>query len=641
MKGVDMTCMRFGRMLAAKYSFVFVCRLAILTFVACPALSSSPPEIQVIYPKEGQRIAAVDSTFILGSVTPGAELSINGSPVEVYRTGGFLAFLPLDTGRFIYHLRATNAAGETTLDWPVEVGFPELFVVDSVLTILPETVEPCGHQILVAGDYLAVGFRGTPGCIGHFRIDGIGETFPMVEQQADTRLSRGGDVFGEDGASAIHQTPGLYTGVWQVPAALQLDSARMLVCLSRDTVITDTLFSLDSVGICCGFTECVQLESAGKVSINAGGVPTVVELTDSVQILRFGQRLGYLTTFQPAGVRAVLAGGNADWARLRLAPGHTGWVEKSKTRVLPPGTPVPGGLISYIRTRSRDKWTDVTLNLNSRLPFKVTTDPDRPTVCLTVFGATTNTDWVRYDPSDELIDRIDWNQDEPGVYRLTVHLNRGPLWGYETDYRNGQLVLAIRKPPDLFRGLRGVTICVDPGHALATGAVGPTGLTEKEVNLALALQLRRELEAEGATVVMTRTADVEVGLYDRPAIARAAEADIFISVHNNAVPDGINPYFHHGTSSYYYHPYSQSLARSVHQRLLRATRLPDFGVYHANFAVLRPTQYPSVLVECAFMIIPAQEEKLRESKFQRRIAREIARGLKDFIESARRTHGGR
>jgi len=387
--------------------------------------------------------------------------------------------------------------------------------------------------------------------------------------------------------------------------------------------------------ICCGFTECVQAESPGDLSVNAGGVPLVVELTDSVQILRFGQRLGYLTTFQPARVRAVYAGESGEWVRLRLAPGYTGWVEKSKTHVLPAGTPVPGGLISYIRTGSRSRWTDVTLDLNSRLPFKVIEDPERHTLQLLIFGATTNTDWVRYDPDDKLIERIDWNQTEAGVYRLAVQLKKGPLWGYEVNYGDGSLVLAIRKPPDLLRGLRGLTICVDPGHALAPGAIGPTGLTEKEANLAIALELQRQLESEGATVVMTRTADVEVDLYDRPAIARAAEADIFVSVHNNAVPDGINPYYSNGTSSYYYRPHSHQLARAIHHRLLRATRLPDYGLYHANFAVLRPTQYPSVLVECAFMILPEQEESLRQEKFQRRIARAITHGLQDFIKSMR------
>jgi N-acetylmuramoyl-L-alanine amidase len=621
--------------------FCFWCILVGIFLSPQFAWSTSLPEIHVVYPPENRQISDLDSTFILGSVTPGAELIINGTPVSVYRTGGFLAWLPLDTGNFVYHLRATNAAGETTLDWPVLVGSPGLSLPDSGLTILQSTLKPSRHQVLVAGDYLAVEFRGTPGCIGHFRIDGVEQIFPMIERGVEYLPAPEGGVFGEDGASISQPSPGRYTGVWEVPEGLALDSAVVRVCLARDTLIVDTLFSRDSIMVCCGYTECVQDELPGTVTINAGGIPRVVELTDSVQILRFGPRLGYLSAFQPRGVRAVYAGEDGEWSRLRLAPGHTGWIETAKTRVLPAGTPVPNGLISYVRTRSREKWTDITLDLTSRLPFKVTADPDRPALHLIVFGATTNTDWIRYDPDDELIERIEWNQDEPGVYHLTVFLTRGPLWGYEADYREGQLCLSVRKPPDLSHGLRGLTVCLDPGHALAPGSIGPTGFMEKDANLAIALKLRREMEHEGASVVMTRTADVEVGLYDRPQIARAAEADLFISVHNNALPDGINPYQHNGTSSYYYHPFSMELARNVHRRLLRATRLPDYGLYHANFAVLRPSQYPSILVECAFMLLPEQEESLQNDKFQQRIAREITQGIQDYLAAARRTAQGR
>jgi N-acetylmuramoyl-L-alanine amidase len=375
--------------------------------------------------------------------------------------------------------------------------------------------------------------------------------------------------------------------------------------------------------------------------MNAGGIPRIMELTDSMQILRFGPRLGYLTTFQPAGVRAIYRGESDDWVRLRLAPGYSGWVEKAKTRELPPGTPIPSGLISYIRTAARARWTDVILDLGSRLPFKVSADPKQRTLTLEIFGAMTNTDWVRYDPGDELIERIDWNQTDPGVYSLTVQLKQGPLWGYEAGYGDGRFVLSVRRPPDLHRGLRGLTICVDPGHALDPGAIGPTGMPEKAANLAIARALRHELASRGAKVVMTRTEDVQVDLHDRPAIARAAEADIFISVHNNAVPDGINPYHHFGTSSYYYHPFSRDLAAAIQNRLVKAADLPDFGLYHANFAVVRPTQYPAVLAECAFMIIPEHEEKLGQEKYQRRIAKGIARGVEDFITQARKEHTGR
>jgi len=66
--------------------------------------------------------------------------------------------------------------------------------------------------------------------------------------------------------------------------------------------------------------------------------------------------------------------------------------------------------------------------------------------------------------------------------------------------------------------------------------------------------------------------------------------------------------------------------------LLRATKLPDYGLYHGNLAVNRPTQYPAVLVECAFMIIPEQEALLKRDDFQDDIAKAITEGIKEFLE---------
>ncbi len=606
--------------------------MAVLTPAVATAQSAADSALTVVYPKADQQLPAVDSTFIFGQAPPEAQLTINGTVVPVYRTGGFLAFLPIDTGEFVFHLEATYAGRTDTLAMPVRVGHSADVISDSVLAIVPESLIPRPHHLLVPGDYLEVSFKGTPGCQAHFGIDGVAGSFPMTELGPSPGDSRWGEVFDENATSAQQIRPGRYHGVWEVPHGLKLDSAHIRVCLARDTTILDTL-TADSLPTYCGITEAVFDEVPGTISVGVGGVPRVVELTDSMQTLRFGPRLGYLTIFQPAGVRAVYAGEDGDWVRLRLASGHTAWVEKEKTKVLPEGTPIPGGLISYIRTVARDRWTDVTLDLSRRLPFKVRSDPERGTVTIAVFGATTNTDWVRYDTADDFIERIEWNQNTPGVYELTVYLTREIIWGYETTYRDNRLVLSLRHPPDLHRSLRGITVCIDPGHALSPGAIGPTGLKEKEANLGISLELQKQLEERGADVVLTRTADVELPLYDRPAIARAADADIFVSIHNNALPDGINPFVNNGTSSYYYHPQSRRLAQTVHARLVRATGLRDYGQYHANFAVLRPTQYPSVLLECAFMMIPEQEEKLRSRGYRRRIAKAIAEGLEDYIES--------
>ena len=81
----------------------------------------------------------------------------------------------------------------------------------------------------------------------------------------------------------------------------------------------------------------------------------------------------------------------------------------------------------------------------------------------------------------------------------------------------------------------GKRICLDPGHgAGSSGAVGPTGLIEKDVNLREALLLKEMLEKAGATVFMTRTEDVDPPLLERAKFNKANKTDLFVSLHHNA-----------------------------------------------------------------------------------------------------------
>jgi N-acetylmuramoyl-L-alanine amidase len=140
------------------------------------------------------------------------------------------------------------------------------------------------------------------------------------------------------------------------------------------------------------------------------------------------------------------------------------------------------------------------------------------------------------------------------------------------------------------------------------------------------------LEKEGAKVLMTRYGHENVPLYDRPKMAENWGADILISVHNNALSDGVNPFYNNGTSAYYYYPHSKALAEAIHKRMLKATGLPDHGLYYGNLVLTRYSSVPSVLIECAFMMIPEQEAMLKTNDFQRKCAGAIKDGIEDFLD---------
>lgn len=214
----------------------------------------------------------------------------------------------------------------------------------------------------------------------------------------------------------------------------------------------------------------------------------------------------------------------------------------------------------------------------------------------------------------------------------------GPVFGYQPLFENGNFVLKVRRLPaiDPAAPLRGLRIAIDPGHpgleGQAGGATGPTGLLEREAVIPVALRARDLLIERGAEVLLTKTeAEQGVDLNLRPTMARRANVHALVSIHYNAFPDGVNPFLHNGTSTYSFHAHSARLSQLVHEAMIRNMHLRDLGTRRANFAVVRPTWFPAVLTEGAFMMLPDQEHAMRTAEYQDAYARSIVEGLEQFF----------
>jgi N-acetylmuramoyl-L-alanine amidase len=191
---------------------------------------------------------------------------------------------------------------------------------------------------------------------------------------------------------------------------------------------------------------------------------------------------------------------------------------------------------------------------------------------------------------------------------------------------------------------------VDAGHGgRETGAVGPTGLIEKDVTLAVAERVVRRLRAAGVSAVLTRTADYRMTLYSRTEVARRVGAKALISVHFNAEPDG--PTSAPGTEVYYQVASADSrrLAGLLYEDIVTdlARREVDWvgdrdaGVkYRRNIAgddyygLLRHSHgVPAALIEPLFISSPSEEALLRSEDVRAELADAIARGALRFLHT--------
>ncbi len=360
------------------------------------------------------------------------------------------------------------------------------------------------------------------------------------------------------------------------------------------------------------------------------GQPSAAADTDRVIIGRPIVGGTYKWFFTPGTVVPLVARTNGT-ARIRLDGDLDVYVDSADATDLPADMPPPRRVMQNMRVRGAPLGVDVVMPMAARAPYFV--EEQERAIVITLYGVRGNTDIVNFAPQDSMVRTVEWVQESAERVKVTVTLRAAP-YGYLVLWEEGAMVLRLRGRPaiDGRHPLAGLTIVVDAGHPPG-GATGPTGLVEAQAVLPVAQRLQRMLTDRGATVVMTRTTDSAVALGDRPIIARRANANAFVSIHLNAYPDGVNPFVAPGTGTYYFRTHSEPLARAVQRGMVPLLGLQDLGVNYDNLAVVRPTWYPSVLCEGAFIILPDQEAALRTPEYQDRYARGVADGLEQYFRA--------
>ena len=180
-------------------------------------------------------------------------------------------------------------------------------------------------------------------------------------------------------------------------------------------------------------------------------------------------------------------------------------------------------------------------------------------------------------------------------------------------------------------------VVIDPGHGGPDpGAIGIGGLRETDVVLDICLQMARLLQARGVQVLMTRTSEVDVDLPPRVSLANSSGADLFVSVHANALsmarPDvnGIETFYFEGAGAS-----ARRLAAALQQQMLAISPgSPDRGVRTGRFFVIRRTVMPSALVEMGFLTGAIDSRRLADASFRRRMALALSAGVLNALRES-------
>jgi N-acetylmuramoyl-L-alanine amidase len=573
-------------------------------------VSSAPATAQqrlfIAYPPSNHETTS-SKIFLIGTAPKSGSVTVNGQAIDRNAAGHFAPSFPLKVGAnpfIVRHdnqeLRLTVTRTSTTPTLPIGANFA------------PDSLTPAVNIGRQPNEWLCFGATAAPGASVSVRL-GNSQALPLAPQSEFVELPPNSAVLTAQNQPTATPTTGFYRGCTRT------------VLLGN---LGQPLFEVN-------FGDQRRQQTApGSIQILSPSQLEVAEVTADSGTARTGPSTDFSRlTPLPKGTQASITGYEGDWVRLD----YGAWIRRSEVQIRKAATP-PTSLIRSARARRVGDWTEITFPLQVPVPMTIR-QGDR-TFTLTLHNTTAQTDTIRLD-DDPLIARLDWYQPQPGQVEYVFSLKTNQQWGYKLRYEGTSLVLSLRHPPALRnkssapKPLSGMKIVLDPGHGGPEdlGARGPTGKPEKDVALTISKLLRQELQKRGATVLMTREKDVDLGLRERMDAIANAQPNLALSLHYNALPDDGDAIKTKGVGMFWYHAQAHSPAMFLHNYLVKTLNRPSYGVFWNNLALTRPTVAPAVLLELGFMINPDEYEWIIDSREQQKLASAIAAGVTQWVHS--------
>ncbi len=570
-----------------------------------------------------------DSVYIFGKLTPAdAELYINGEKIPTFEKGGFIAYTKVEV------TNETNDKGLTKgiirAKIKKENDFKEfeniVWVKPPRKTMIfkdkPEidelTLTPNEDYNVKEGMQINIEFFGTAGCDASFTIEGINKTFSMVETTFINNHFWGDGAFGKGFTTEGEKIAGYYTGCFFVNENMKNAKITVKLTVQKN-----------------GKPITTTAEANGKINCYSKDYYQIglVKEDPNLVIGRSQPGMGYVMFLQE-DIKLKIIGSIGNYYQAELTNNKSIYVGKSSITLLPVGTPPVKNSIQVIRTENTGEFTEVQFGFIDRVPVEIRQSNFPNKYELYFFNTSINIDWIRFDPKDSLVKEIKHYQENDDLMKVEIVLNEKAHWGYYSEYDGTDFKLRIKHPVTLTSNpLEGKIISIDPGHSPESGAAGPYGTVEKIVNHELSVKLKNRLEKEGAKVYLTRpNVEDKLDLRDRREKVVSFKPDISISMHNNAVPQNMDPTIYNGYSTYYYYPQAAPLAEMINNEFSKRFEFRNHGLYCNNLYMCRITETIAVLVEPFFIINPDQELLLMSDEYQNKVIDSITEAFKKYFK---------
>ena len=569
-------------------------------FTSSVALAQEP--LLVVFPPTNYQ-TSTEKIFFIGTAPPDGQVLINGKLVNRSKAGHFSPSFPLQLGENIFKVRYQNQEREikiirvsTQPELPPGLGFAK------------DSLTPAVDIARLPGELICFSAVAPPQATVSVNL--VNQNIALLPQPSQAQLPPNSSVLtglNQPNLSSLTK----YQGCTTVTNAADLGKPQFNLQIN-DQRITQT--------------------GLGKIEILSPTQLPVAEIASESGVTRTGSSTDYSRlTPLPKGTMATVTGKDGEWLRLD----YGAWINSKETKIIS-GAVAPQTVIRSVGYRQLAEATEIRFPL--QIPVPVSVEQGNNSFILTLHNTIAQTDTIRLD-DDPLISRLDWQQLSPTQVKYTFNLKKLQQWGYKLRYDNTTLVLTLRHPPKLKNSglpLSGIKIVLDPGHGgKESGASGPTGYLEKDVNLIISQLLRDELVKRGAKVVMTRDDDRDVSLGERQVIINTEEPAIALSIHYNSLPDNGDAEKTKGFGTFWYHPQSHSLAVFLQNYVVKKLSKPSYGVFWNNLALTRPHAAPAVLLELGFMSNPYEFEEIVNPQAQKKMANTLADGITEWFKTVK------